>query len=63
MTAAGLKWYSDIKAELGKYDIPVYDISKFAKAVNGIRPYGYDVGKLNKRNLRVSITRNSTSYA
>src|SRR4051812_20084883 len=37
MTATELKWYSDIKAELRKYDIPVHDISKFAKAVNGIR--------------------------
>ena len=27
-------------------DIPVDDISKFAKAVNGIRQYGYDVGKV-----------------
>jgi hypothetical protein len=46
MTATGLRWYSDFKAELRKYDIPVDDISKFAKAVNGIRQYGYDVGKV-----------------
>jgi cell division protein FtsB len=46
MTAADLKWYSDIKAELRKYDIPVDDIPKFAKAVDGIRQYGYDVGKV-----------------
>ena len=46
MTAAELKWYSNIKAELRKYDIPVDDISKFAKAVDGIREYGYDVGKV-----------------
>jgi cell division protein FtsB len=46
MTAADLKWYSNLKAELRKYDIPVDDISKFAKAVNGIRQYGYDVGKV-----------------
>ena len=46
MTAAELKWHSDIKAELRKYGIPVDDISKFAKAVNGIRQYGYDVGKV-----------------
>jgi hypothetical protein len=44
MTAADLKWYSNLKAELRKYGIPVDDISKFAKAVNGIREYGYDVG-------------------
>ena len=46
MTAAELKWYSNIKAELRKYDIPVDDISNFAKAVNGIRQCGYDVGKV-----------------
>ena len=46
MTAADLKWYSNLKAELRKYDIPVDDISKFAKAVNGIRKYGYDVGNV-----------------
>jgi hypothetical protein len=48
MTAAELKWYSDIKAELRKCDIPVDDISKFAKAVNGIKQYGYDVGKVTR---------------
>jgi hypothetical protein len=46
ITAAELKWYSDLKAELRKYDIPVDDIPKFAKAVNGIKQYGYDVGKV-----------------
>jgi hypothetical protein len=46
MTATDLKWYSNLKAELRKYDIPVDDISKFAKAVNGIRELGYDVGKV-----------------
>jgi hypothetical protein len=46
MTAADLKWYSDLRAELRKYGIPVDDISKFAKAVNGMREYGYDVGKV-----------------
>jgi DNA-binding transcriptional MerR regulator len=46
MTATGLRWYSDIKAELRKYGIPVDDIPKFAKAVNGLRQYGYDVGKV-----------------
>ena len=46
MTATGLRWYSDIKAELRKYGISVDDISKFVKAVNGLREYGYDVGKV-----------------
>ena len=36
----------DLRAELRKYGIPVDDISKFAKAVNGLRQYGYDVGKV-----------------
>jgi len=46
MTAAELKWHSDLRAELRKYGIPVDDISKFAKAVNGMREYGYDVDKV-----------------
>jgi hypothetical protein len=46
MTAADLKWYSDLRAELRKYGIPVDDIPKFAKAVNGMREYGCDVGKV-----------------
>ncbi len=46
MTAAELKWYSDLKAELRKYGLPVDDIPKFAKTVDGIRQYGYDVGKV-----------------
>ena len=33
MTAAELKWHSDLRAELRKYGIAVDDISKFAKAV------------------------------
>jgi hypothetical protein len=46
MTATELKSFSDIKAELRKYGIPVDDIPKFAKAVNGLKEYGYDVGKI-----------------
>jgi hypothetical protein len=46
MTATELKSFSDIKAELRKYGIPVDDIPKFAKAVNGLRQYGYDVVKI-----------------
>ncbi|HET7283110.1 MAG TPA: hypothetical protein VFI70_00345 [Nitrososphaeraceae archaeon] len=46
MTAAELKWYSDLRAELRKYGIPIDNIPKFAKAVNGLRQYGYDVGKV-----------------
>jgi cell division protein FtsB len=43
ITTDKLKWYSDIKAELGKYGIPVDDISRFARAIEGFRQYGYDV--------------------
>jgi prefoldin subunit 5 len=47
MIASDLKWYSDLRSELGsKYGIPVEDILKFAKIVHGIREYGYDVGKV-----------------
>src|SRR5439155_10734975 len=46
MTATELEWYSNLKAELGKYGIPIDDISEFAKAINGIRQHDYDVGKV-----------------
>src|ERR1051326_602061 len=46
MTAAELKSYSDLRTELRKAGIPIDEISKFAKAVNGIRELGYDVGKV-----------------
>lgn len=32
-----LQWYSDLKAELGRYGIPVGDISKLRKTVDGMR--------------------------
>ncbi len=35
--ASDLQWYSDLKAELGRYGIPVDDISKLRKTVNGMR--------------------------
>jgi len=46
MTATELKSYSDLRTELRKAGIPIDEISKFANAVNGIRQYGYDVGKV-----------------
>jgi uncharacterized coiled-coil DUF342 family protein len=42
MTAANLKWYSDLKEELRKYGIPVDDISQLAKVVSGIKQYGFN---------------------
>ena len=46
ITDSKLKWYSDLKEELLKYGIPVEDISKFSKIVDGLRQYGYDVGEV-----------------
>ena len=47
MTAFDLQWYLDLKGKLGsEYGIPLEDISNFAKTVNGIRQYGYDVSKV-----------------
>ena len=45
-TTAKLKWYTDLKAELGKSGIPVDDILQLAKVANGIRQYGYDTEKV-----------------
>ncbi|HEX6029220.1 MAG TPA: hypothetical protein VFY64_09285 [Nitrososphaeraceae archaeon] len=47
MTASELKWYSDLKIELkSKYGIPIENVSLFAKAINGLGQYGYDVDKI-----------------
>jgi hypothetical protein len=46
MTATELKWYSDLKAELGKYGVPIDDASKLAPIVNGISQYSYEVDKV-----------------
>jgi hypothetical protein len=46
MTASDLQWYSNLKAELTKYRIPVEDVSLFAKAVRGMAHYGYDINKI-----------------
>jgi hypothetical protein len=49
MIASDLRWYSDLKAELGGYGIPVEDIgipvediSRLAKTVSGIREQDYE---------------------
>src|SRR6188472_204575 len=47
MSASDLQWYSDLRSELAsRYGIPEEDIFKFAKLVNGIKEYGYDVDKV-----------------
>jgi hypothetical protein len=46
-TTSDIQWYLDLKGKLGsEYGIPVSDISNFAKTVNGIKQYGYDVNKV-----------------
>jgi hypothetical protein len=46
-TASDIQWYLDLKGKLGsEYGIPLEDISIFAKTVNGIKQYGYDVSKV-----------------
>ena len=46
MTVAEINSYSDVKAELRKYGVPVDDIAEFAKTVKGISRHGYDPGKI-----------------
>jgi hypothetical protein len=36
ITENNLKWYSDVKAELGKNGLPVNDVSQLIKVVSGI---------------------------
>ena len=46
MAYTDLKWYTNLKEELRRLQIPVEDISYLAKIVNGIKQYGYDVEKI-----------------
>src|SRR5919198_4322640 len=46
MTAEELKSYSDLKQELGRYGVPIYDVPKFAKVIREISQKGYDVDKI-----------------
>ena len=59
MTAVELKSYSDLKEDLGQYGIPIYDVSKFAKAVLGISQKGYDVGKVIEEFSELESTRSN----
>jgi predicted nucleic acid-binding Zn-ribbon protein len=45
-TAAELKYHYDLKIELGRYGIPIYDIPKFAKIWSGLAQKGYDIDKI-----------------
>jgi predicted nucleic acid-binding Zn-ribbon protein len=62
ITSYRLKWYSDLRAELGKYGIPVDDISKLAKLVNSIKQYQYDVENVINEFLDLEIRRLSYKY-
>jgi FtsZ-binding cell division protein ZapB len=62
ITSYRLKWYSDLKAELGKYGIPVDDISKLAKLVNCLKQYQYDVENVINEFLDLEIRRLSYRY-
>jgi hypothetical protein len=46
ITSNELKWHSSLKEELRKHGIPIKDISKFTRMVNGASQYGYDLGRL-----------------
>ena len=45
-TVAELKEYSNLKAELRKYDILIEDLQKLVQLLYGIRQHGYDVEKV-----------------
>jgi chromosome segregation ATPase len=62
ITSVTIKWYSDLKVELGKYGIPVDDISKLAKLVNGIKQYQYDVQNVINQFLDLEIRRINYKY-
>jgi len=47
-TASGIRWYMDLKEELGRYGIPVDHLSKVARLFHGIKQEGYDVGTVLK---------------
>ncbi|MGC1929651.1 MAG: hypothetical protein WA667_11795, partial [Candidatus Nitrosopolaris sp.] len=46
MTRDGVKWYSDLREGLRKYEIPIDDVSKLAKLVNSLRQYEYNAEKV-----------------
>jgi predicted nucleic acid-binding Zn-ribbon protein len=62
ITSIRLKWYSDLRAELGKYGIPVDDISKLAKLVNSVKQYQYDVENVINEFLDSEIRRLNYKY-
>src|SRR5919198_1840554 len=62
MTAEELKSYSDLKQELGRYGVPIYDVPKFAKVIREISQKGYDVGQVIEEYSDIDSARNNYSH-
>jgi hypothetical protein len=62
MTSSELKWYTDLKAELGKYGIPIDDITKLAKFVNNLKECEYNVEKTITESLNLEVLRTTHKH-
>jgi predicted nucleic acid-binding Zn-ribbon protein len=61
-TNGELKSYSDLKQELGRYGVPIYDIPKFAKVVRGISQKDYNVEEVIEEFSDIESARNNYSH-
>ena len=61
-TNGELKSYSDLKQELGRYGVPIYDIPKFAKVVRGISQKDYNVEEFIEEFSDIESPRNNYSH-
>ena len=59
LTNGDLKFYSDLKQELGRYRVPIYDIPKFAKVIRETSQKNYDVGKVIEEYSDLELARNN----
>ena len=59
LTNGDLKSYSDLKQELGRYGVPIYDIPKFAKLIHETSQKGYDVGPVIEEYSDLESARNN----
>ena len=59
LTNGDLKSYSDLKQELGRYVVPIYDIPKFAKLIHETSQKGYDVGPVIEEYSDLESARNN----
>jgi hypothetical protein len=57
MTSSELKWYTDLKAELGKYGIRIDDITKLAKFVDNLKQSDYNIEKIITESLNLELLR------